>query len=144
MFSNSLKMIQIDWNMSVFWQIVCKRFYFNIDAFVCFYCMDCLLMHSMNSIKIHVLYLNNYGTIHSKDWINDWVLCHVNLLSDFLYTVTEIVLTLSDMWNKQTYTGCFIMFSVITNIYNKKTKGPTLMEFFTATGKLKGVFFFYN
>jgi len=28
------------------------------------------------------------------------------------------------------------MFSVITNIYNKKTKGPTLMEFFTATGKL--------
>ena len=29
------------------------------------------------------------------------------------------------------------MFSVITNIYNKKTKGPTLMEMFTATGKLK-------
>ena len=28
------------------------------------------------------------------------------------------------------------MFSVITNIYNKKTKGPTLMEFFTAKGKL--------
>ena len=27
------------------------------------------------------------------------------------------------------------MFSVITNIYNKKTKGPTLMELFTATGK---------
>ena len=34
------------------------------------------------------------------------------------------------------YTGRFIMFSVITNIYNKKTRGPTLMEFFTATGKL--------
>jgi len=33
------------------------------------------------------------------------------------------------------------MFSVITNIYNKKTKGPTLMEFFTATGKLKKFFF---
>jgi len=29
------------------------------------------------------------------------------------------------------------MFSVITNIYNKKTKGPALMELFTATGKLK-------
>jgi hypothetical protein len=29
------------------------------------------------------------------------------------------------------------MFSVIRNIYNKKTKGSTLMEFFTATGKLK-------
>jgi len=28
------------------------------------------------------------------------------------------------------------MVSVITNIYNKKTKGPTLMELFTATGKL--------
>jgi hypothetical protein len=35
------------------------------------------------------------------------------------------------------YTGRFIMFSVNTNIYNKKTKGPTLMELFTATGKLK-------
>ena len=33
------------------------------------------------------------------------------------------------------------MFSVITNIYNKKTKGPTLMELFTATVKLKKVFF---
>jgi hypothetical protein len=28
------------------------------------------------------------------------------------------------------------MFSVITNIYNKKTKGLTLMELFTATRKL--------
>jgi len=33
-------------------------------------------------------------------------------------------------------TGRFIKFFVITNIYNKKTKGPTLMELFTATGKL--------
>jgi hypothetical protein len=32
------------------------------------------------------------------------------------------------------------MFSVITNIYNKKTKGPTLMEFFTATGRVKRFF----
>jgi len=38
-------------------------------------------------------------------------------------------------------TGRFIMFSVITSIYNKKTKGPTLTELFTATGKLKEVFF---
>jgi hypothetical protein len=37
--------------------------------------------------------------------------------------------------------GLFIMFSMITNIYNKKTKGrPTLMELFTATGKLKKFF----
>ena len=35
------------------------------------------------------------------------------------------------------------MFSFITNIYNKKTKGPTLMELLTATGKLK-IFFFDN
>jgi len=42
------------------------------------------------------------------------------------------------------YTGRFVMFSVITNIYHKKTKGPTLMELFTATGKLKKFFFFYN
>ena len=33
------------------------------------------------------------------------------------------------------------MFSVITNIYDKKTKEPNLMELFTATGKLE-VFFF--
>jgi hypothetical protein len=38
-------------------------------------------------------------------------------------------------------TGRLIMFSVITNIYNKKTKGPALMELFTATGKLKKYFF---
>ena len=41
-----------------------------------------------------------------------------------------------------THTGRFITFSVITNIYNKKTKGPTLMELFTATGKL--IFFFFD
>jgi len=42
-------------------------------------------------------------------------------------------------------TGRFIMFHVITNIYvyKKKTKGPTLMELFTATGKLKKVFFYH-
>jgi hypothetical protein len=32
------------------------------------------------------------------------------------------------------------MFYMITNIYNKKTKEPTLMELFTATGKLKFLF----
>jgi hypothetical protein len=40
-------------------------------------------------------------------------------------------------------TGRFIMFSMITNIYNKKTKGPTLMKLFTATGKLIFFFFFF-
>jgi hypothetical protein len=38
------------------------------------------------------------------------------------------------------YSGRFIMLSVITNIYNKKTKGPTLMELFTAREKLKTFF----
>jgi hypothetical protein len=38
------------------------------------------------------------------------------------------------------YIEWFIMFSVITDIYNKKTKGPTLMELFTAIGKLKKFF----
>jgi len=37
-------------------------------------------------------------------------------------------------------TGRFIMFSVITNIYNKNTKGPALMELFTDTGKRKKFF----
>jgi hypothetical protein len=32
------------------------------------------------------------------------------------------------------------MLSVITNIYNKKTKAPTLKELFTATGKLEKFF----
>jgi len=36
------------------------------------------------------------------------------------------------------------MLSVITNINKKKSKGSTLMEFFTTTGKLKRVFFFDN
>ena len=33
------------------------------------------------------------------------------------------------------------MFSVITIIYNKETKGHTLIELFTATRKLKKFFF---
>jgi len=32
------------------------------------------------------------------------------------------------------------MFYMITNIYNKKTKGSTLMELFTAAGKLNKFF----
>jgi hypothetical protein len=30
---------------------------------------------------------------------------------------------------------------MITNVYNQKTKGPTLIEIFTTTGKLKKDFF---
>ena len=39
-------------------------------------------------------------------------------------------------------TGRFIMSTLITNSYNKKTEGLTIMELFTATGKLKSFFFF--
>jgi hypothetical protein len=35
------------------------------------------------------------------------------------------------------------MFSVITNVYNKKIKGPTLMELFTDTGKLN-IYIYYT
>ena len=45
------------------------------------------------------------------------------------------------MENIHAHTGSFVMFSVITNIYNKKTKGPTLMELFIATEILKKFFF---
>jgi hypothetical protein len=38
------------------------------------------------------------------------------------------------------YTWRFIMFSVITNIYNNKTKRPNLTDLFTATGKQKKFF----
>jgi len=38
--------------------------------------------------------------------------------------------------NIEEYTGCFIMFSEITNIYSKKVKVPTLIELFTATKKI--------
>jgi len=46
------------------------------------------------------------------------------------------------IWQISFKIGCFITLSVITNIYNKKTKGPTLMELFTAPEKLKKFFVF--
>jgi len=52
--------------------------------------------------------------------------------------VTEAFIGLHGIKEDELYhTGRFIMFSVITNIYNKKTKRPTSMELFTATRKLK-------
>ena len=38
-------------------------------------------------------------------------------------------------------TGRFVMLSVVTNIYNKKTKEPALMELLTSTGRLKKFYF---
>ena len=60
---------------------------------------------------------------------------------DLLLRRHKIKLATTRNGNRMTNTGLFIMFSMITNIYNKKTKVPTLMEFFTATGKLKKDFF---
>ena len=36
------------------------------------------------------------------------------------------------------------MFFVITNIYNKKTKGPILMDFFYSHRKTEKVSFFFD
>ena len=63
-----------------------------------------------------------------------------NELIDFVFRVKQSWTIHIYIWIYiDIYTGRFIMFSVITNIYNKKTEGPTLMELFTTTGKL---FFF--
>jgi hypothetical protein len=71
---------------------------------------------------------------------NIGLLCAVSkAVSCSLYTFS-LIIKLPHYVLKTYYTGHFIMFSVITNIYNKNTKGPTLLEFFTATGKL--IFFF--
>ena len=63
------------------------------------------------------------------------------ILRAFFVTEGATKIKLCIFLDESLYTGCFIIFSVITNIYNKKTKAPTLMELFTATGKLKKFFF---
>jgi len=50
------------------------------------------------------------------------------------------MLSASQLSVRTSNTGRFVMFPVITNIHNKKTKGSTWMELFTATGKLKKFF----
>jgi len=55
--------------------------------------------------------------------------------------IRDLIMTLIGLLEN---TGRFLMFSVITNIYKKKTKGPTLVELFTATGTLKKFFFFFD
>jgi hypothetical protein len=62
-------------------------------------------------------------------------------LCETRYTIVQLVIFSNTLTSRQVlYTGRFIMFSVITNIYNKKTKGPSLKELFAATGKLKRFF----
>jgi hypothetical protein len=69
-----------------------------------------------------------YETTIYFEKLCDWMLYCFEFLCKYLYI------------KSRKYTGRFIMFSVITNIYNKKTKGPTSMELFTATEKLN-IFF---
>jgi hypothetical protein len=52
-------------------------------------------------------------------------------------TAIEKLFVISDIMHRIYNTGRFIMFFVLTNIYNKKSKGPTLMELFTSTEKLE-------
>jgi ABC-type thiamin/hydroxymethylpyrimidine transport system permease subunit len=56
------------------------------------------------------------------------------------YSVSTAPIVARKRSNYVIHTGCFIMFSVITNIYNKKPKGTTLIELIAATGKLKCFF----
>jgi hypothetical protein len=66
-------------------------------------------------------------------------------LCTYTYMTIKVQLFLSEAdFLDGSNTGSFVMFSVIRNIYNKKTKGSTLMELFTATGKLKSFFFFFD
>ena len=71
--------------------------------------------------------------------LNCFLLCTVNFAVKLLFLSGFCMIYCVDLG--EGYTGRFIMFSVITNIYNNKTKESTLMELFTATGKLKKFFF---
>jgi hypothetical protein len=50
MFSNSRKMIEVDRIMSELWYIVCKKYNFNISAFV-----DCIVWLFINARKLITL-----------------------------------------------------------------------------------------
>jgi hypothetical protein len=65
---------------------------------------------------------------------------HIDTIFKFLSHTRQHVHINEKVRFKASYTERFIMFSLITNVSNKKTKGPTLMELFTTTGKPK--FFF--
>jgi hypothetical protein len=74
--------------------------------------------------NIHIIYKNLLHTLASA-------------IKVILTCLTKNLSWLSQQRQTVRHTGRLIMFSVITNIYNKKAKEPNLMELFTATGKLK-------
>jgi hypothetical protein len=51
MFSNSIKIIKTDRNMSKLWQILCKKFNFNIGALVGFIVSIVYYFANKNNIK---------------------------------------------------------------------------------------------
>jgi len=63
------------------------------------------------------------------------ILAHLLSLFEQVWNLVQHFLSVSQFISSR-YTGRFLMFSVTTYVYNKKTKGPTLMEWFTTTGKL--------
>ena len=99
-------------------------------------------IHPLHILKFHFLkdmFLHSTLIYPSFSWF----------ISSFYVFQVQVHISLVDLQVSQDFsifviktiyfksTGLFIMFFVITNIYNKKNKGPTLMELFTATGKLK-------
>jgi hypothetical protein len=106
----------------------------------CFYVATVRSIHAALEVNQNVVVgkiNSSFLTTHACCTVRYLTLCpssHTSCLRYVRVTQHDIFA----IWN----TGCFIMFSVITNIYNRKTKGLTLMELFTASGKLKKVFYF--
>jgi hypothetical protein len=65
---------------------------------------------------------------------------HVMSIKDTTPNIKDVELKLYVRSRNKCHIGRFIVFSVITNIYNKKTKGHTSVELFTATRNLKRPF----
>jgi hypothetical protein len=72
-----------------------------------------------------------------------WIFFHKQCLAHNFFSATDTAIHLIGSTSRIS-TGRFIVFSVITNIYNniynKNAKGPTVMELFRATGKVKTFF----
>jgi hypothetical protein len=87
------------------------------------------VLYPSHKVRLYVLYgSHNKQRLFPYTEKNDWFF---TTQTECVYCAVRIV---------PINTGRLIMLSMITNIYNKKTKGPTLMELFTATGKLKKIF----
>jgi hypothetical protein len=93
---------------------------------------------SVRLVKVHVWFHKSRRITQSVD---------LRVTSHYRMPVNTVMLTAEETCRFMesrvlvfTHTERLIMFSVITKIHNKKTKGPTLMELFTITGKIKKYF----